>query len=46
MINVIVVVILKLKNVVVGMDKPQGIQGWPPFHISLVALFSSDHVRI
>jgi len=54
MINVFVIVILNLKNVVVGMDNPQGIRGWPPFIsgmdryvflIIFVTLFSSDHKK-
>ena len=39
MINVFVIVILNLKNVVVGMDKPQGIRGWPPFISGIPGMF-------
>ena len=43
MINVFVIVILNLKNVVVGMDKPQGIRGWPPFISGITDMFFSSY---
>lgn len=43
MTYVFVIVIKNIKNVVVGMDNPQGIRGWPPFIPGITGMFFSSY---